>query len=180
MSEADDELEDVPAPPPKKSKVIPLVLVANTLLLAGVMVFVMKKQSPASAAPAAHEEAKAEEHGAAAESESGGEHGGAGMPGPTVKLDNFIIQLRTVETESRYVRVGFDLELGAENDKNVLSARMAPVRDSIISYFADRSLEELRGSDGMEQTKVNILKRLETIVPGHRIKAIYITDFVVQ
>jgi flagellar FliL protein len=112
--------------------------------------------------------------------ERGGEHGEkTGGPGPMVKLENFVIQLKAVDSE-RYVRVAFDLELAAEPDKDVIQARLSHIRDSIISYFSDRTLDELRGSDGMDHIKQTLLKRLDGVVPGHRIKAIYITDFIIQ
>jgi len=177
---------ETPAAAPKAggSKVVPILMVMNTLLVGGVLLFVMKKQSPvavtapaAAAAEGEHGEAKGE-HG---EAKGGGEHGGApgGGPGPMVKLENFVIQLKAVDAE-RYVRVAFDLELGSAADEDVIKTRLSQIRDSIISYFSDRTLDELRGSDGMDHIKQSLLKRLDGIVPGHRIKAIYITDFIVQ
>jgi flagellar basal body-associated protein FliL len=167
MGATDDE-ETMPAPAPAKGKAIPIFLGLNTLLLAGVVMFVLKRPTAASA-PVAESA-----HGV-----EGTAHAGDLMPGPTLKLESFIIQLKAVESD-RYVRVAFDLELGSEADKAVVTARMSPVRDSVISFFSDRSLDELRGSAGMERTKAELLKRLATIVPEGHIKALYITDFVVQ
>jgi flagellar FliL protein len=137
-------------------------------------------------APAAASEAEASgggEHGEKASEEHGEKAGGHGAPvggpGPMVKLENFVIQLKAVDSE-RYVRVAFDLEVSSEPDKDVIQARLSQIRDAIISYFSDRTLEELRGSEGMDHIKQQLLKRLETIVPGHRIKGIYITDFIIQ
>ena len=188
---SDEAKSEAPAAAPKAggSKVVPILMVMNTLLVGGVLMFVMKKQSPvAVSAPASaaaegeHGEAKGEEKG---EAKGGGEHGGggeghgAGGPGPMVKLENFVIQLKAVDSE-RYVRVAFDLELGQPTDEEVIKNRLSQIRDSIISYFSDRTLDELRGSDGMDHIKSTLLKRLDGIVPGHRIKAIYITDFIIQ
>ena len=174
------------APPPAKggSKLVPIMMVMNTLLVGGVLMFVMKKQPAGVGAPAAAAAAEGEhgggEHGEKPAEGKAGEHGGpGGGPGPMVKLENFVIQLKAVDSE-RYVRVAFDLELGAETDKDVIQARLSHIRDAVISYFSDRTLDELRGSDGMEHIKATLLKRLDGVVPGHRIKAIYITDFIVQ
>jgi flagellar basal body-associated protein FliL len=169
MGATDDANEEATAAPaPAKGKAIPIFLGLNTLLLAGVMVFVLKRPATASA-PVAESA-----HGA-----EGTAHAAELMPGPTLKLESFIIQLKAVESD-RYVRVAFDLELGSEADKAIVTARMSPVRDSVISFFSDRSLDELRGSVGMERTKAELLKRLAAIVPEGHIKALYITDFVVQ
>jgi flagellar FliL protein len=177
---------ETPAPPkaPGGSKIVPIMMVMNTLLVAGVLVFVMKKQAPvtvvapasAAAAEGEHGEKGGGEHG----DKGGGEHGEkGGGPGPMVKLENFVIQLKAVDAE-RYVRVAFDLEVNADPDKDVIQARLSQIRDSIISYFSDRTLDELRGSDGMDHIKQTLLKRLDGVVPGHRLKAIYITDFIIQ
>jgi flagellar protein FliL len=167
---ATDEANQVttPAPAPAKGKAVPIFLGLNTLLLAGVVLFVLKR--PATAGAPTAESVHAAE---------GPAHAAEATPGPTLKLESFIIQLKAVESD-RYVRVAFDLELGSEADKAIVTARMSPVRDSVISFFSDRSLDELRGSAGMERTKAELLKRLASIVPEGHVKALYITDFVVQ
>jgi flagellar protein FliL len=171
---------ETPAAPPAKSggsKLVPIMMVMNTLLVGGVLLFVMKKQAPvAVVAPAA---AAPEGGEKSAEGAAGAKGGPVAGPGPMVKLENFVIQLKAVDSE-RYVRVAFDLEVGAETDKEVIQARLSHIRDSVISYFSDRTLDELRGSDGMDHIKQTLLKRLSGVVPGNRIKAIFITDFIVQ
>ena len=180
---SDEAKAETPAPKSGGSKMVPIMMVMNTLLVGGVLMFVMKKQPAAvgtAAAAAAEGEHGGGEHGEKPAEGKPGEHGApGGGPGPMVKLENFVIQLKAVDSE-RYVRVAFDLELTAEPDKDVIQARLSHIRDSIISYFSDRTLDELRGSDGMEHIKTTLLKRLDGVVPGHRIKAIYITDFIVQ
>jgi flagellar FliL protein len=179
---SDEAKAETPAAPKAGgSKVVPILMVMNTLLVGGVLAFVMKKQSPVGVSAPASASAEGE-HGEKSEaSESKGEHGAGehGGPGPMVKLENFVIQLKAVDSE-RYVRVAFDLELGQPTDEEVIKNRLSQIRDSVISYFSDRTLDELRGSDGMDHIKSTLLKRLDTVVPGHRIKAVYITDFIVQ
>ena len=178
MSEA-TETKEAPAEKPKGgggSKLLPIMLIMNTALIGGVLFFVMKKPA---AAPA-----PGGEHAAAAEGEEKGqgegkEKGGFTPPGPILKLENFVIQLKTVDTD-RYVRLAFDLEVGNDKDKEAVTAHMSHIRDLVIQYFADRTLDELRGSEAMERTKATLIKRIDEIVPGHRIKNIFVTDFIVQ
>jgi flagellar basal body-associated protein FliL len=166
--ETDEEVEVPPVATPKKGgKVLPALAIMNTLLIAGVLAFIMKR--PAAPAVVAPVPVSAEMAG----------HKALEAPGPTLRLENFIIQLRTTEAE-RYIRVAFDVELSSELDREGVVARISQVRDSVISYFADRTLEELRGSDGMDHIKQALLKRLNDVVPGRRLKAIYITEFIVQ
>ncbi|MDB5475025.1 MAG: hypothetical protein JWP49_536, partial [Phenylobacterium sp.] len=96
MSE-DDENVAAPAAAAGKSKVLPALLVINTLLLTGVLIFVMKR-------PAAHAAPEVKEEGAAAEASGHGDpeakpaeggHGAAEAAGtgPTVRFDNLNVQL---------------------------------------------------------------------------------------
>jgi flagellar FliL protein len=177
--EAAPAAADAPKPArPGANKLVPIMLVVNVAMMGAVLFMVMRKPSARSsttpsaesepaAAPAAHGEAPA----------AAPTPGGA--PGPVLKLENFVIQLRGVD-QDRYVRVAFDMEVTAEGDKEVVQARLPQIRDSVITYFSDRTLDELRGSEGIERTKTALMKRLDEIVGGRRIHALYITDFIIQ
>ena len=163
----------VPTPTPRLggSKLVPLILVVNVAMMGAVLFMVMRK--PSASAPASVEAPAPSDHGEAA----AGGHGPG--PGPVLKLENFVIQLRGVD-QDRYVRVAFDVEVTTDADKEVVQARLPQIRDSVITYFSDRTLDELRGSEGIERTKLALVKRLDEIVPGRRVRALYITDFIIQ
>ena len=173
------------AAPAGKSKVLPILLVINTLLLTGVLIFVMKR--PAAQAHVTAEGKAAEgggehgggEHGEAKEEKS--EHGGeeSGGAGPTVRFDNFTVQLKSLDVD-RYAHLGLEIEVADEATKGKVEKKVAPIRDLILSYLSDRTPDELRGSDGLKQVKEALIKALEEIIPGHRIRALYITDFIIQ
>lgn len=174
--EAAPEAAAAPKSNGSSSKLIFIILGVNVLMMGAVMFVVLRKPAPPASAtvepPAAVEKKEgAGEHGPAA--------GGPNKPGPILKLENFVIQLRGVD-QDRYVRVSFDLEVIADTDREIVQARLPHIRDSIITFFSDRTLDELRGSEGIERTKTSIMRRLEEIVPGQRIRAIYITDFIIQ
>jgi flagellar FliL protein len=177
MSAGDENVAEAAAPPAGKSKVLPALLVMNTLLLTGVLIFVMKR--PAAHAGAAKPEAAAG-HG---EGESGGEGAGHGEEaagtGPMLRFDNFTVQLKSAESD-RYAHFALDVEATDEIGKAVLERRVPPIRDTIISYVSDRTPEELRGSEGLRQLKQAVIRRLDDIIPGRRIRALYVTDFIIQ
>jgi flagellar FliL protein len=199
MAENTKEEEKPAAKAPEgPSKLIPMILIANTVLM-GVVLAVVLLRKPAAGNTVATPAPQSAAHGAppAAAAAEGGkdekaEHGeGAGhgesaaaadpngAPGPILKLENFIIQLRGTDTD-RYVRVAFDLELGSEGDRALVQARMPHIRDAIISYFSDRSLDELRGSEGMDRIKAAVLKKLDDILAAHRVRSVFITELVIQ
>jgi len=188
--------DEQPAEKPreKPSKLIPMILVANTLLMGAVLAAVLLRKSPAvatadtrpvrAATVGGDGKAEGKEEGAGQGSEHGeaageGSSDPAGAPGPILKLENFIIQLRGTDTD-RYVRVAFDLELAREADRSAVQARMPHIRDAVISYFSDRALDELRGSEGMEHVKAAVLKRLDEIVGAKRVRSVFITELVIQ
>jgi flagellar FliL protein len=187
MSDEPENAAEPAAPAAGKSKALPILLVINTLLLTGVLIFVMKR--PAAQAHGAPEgKAAAEgggehsEHGEGKEEKGGGEHGGAeeaGGPGPTIRFDNFTVQLKSLDVD-RYAHLGLEIEVADEATKGKVERKVAPIRDLILSYLSDRTPDELRGSDGLKQMKEALIKELEEMVPGHRIRALYITDFIIQ
>ncbi len=160
-----------------------IILASNVMMMGAVLFFVMRKPSAPAHGPtpaAAAENSAAGEHGAPAAGGEGGTSNPANAaPGPVLKLDNFIIQLRAAD-QDRYVRISFDLEVNTDADTEIVKRRLAHIRDLVISYFSDRTLEELRGSEGIVRTKEALLKRLDELIPGKHIRAIYITDFIIQ
>lgn len=198
MAEKPEQVEEGGAPAPKVessgNKMMPIILIVNTLLMGAVLAVVLLRKpstSPAMAvATTEHKEgedkkAADDEHEKGGKTEEAGKGKGeeksvgVGAPGPILKLENFIIQLRGTDSD-RYVRVAFDLELGAEGDRALVQARLPHIRDSIISYFSDRSLDELRGSEGMDRIKTAVSKKLDEILSANRVRAVFITELVIQ
>ena len=195
-----EEEQPVAKAPAGPSKLIPMILVANTVLMGAVLAVVLLRKPQAVAGVAApatktdkgHSESPEGTAGKEGGKEEGGGHGEAaghgeatapgdpsGAPGPILKLENFIIQLRGTDTD-RYVRVAFDLELMTEADRAAIQSRMPHIRDAIISYFSDRSLDELRGSEGMDRIKLAVAKKLDDILAAHRVRSVFITELVIQ
>ncbi|HVP63097.1 MAG TPA: flagellar basal body-associated FliL family protein [Myxococcaceae bacterium] len=159
-----DAVEDIPLTVPKSKT--PLLLAVNSLLLAGLLVAFFLRGSgshaPEPATPA---------NGAAAESAVGS--------GPTVRLGDFTVRLRNPEAD-RYVRVAFELEVPSEKEKVELANRGPQTRDAVISYLSDRTVDDMRGGEALERIKKELLRRLNEVVPAARIRALYVTEFVVQ
>ena len=181
MAEEEDVAAEAVVPKSNK-KILPIILVVNTLLMAGVLVFVMKRPaSPAGGGGKDHAaEAKPPEHAESAEKSEGSEHGAEGEgPGPSIRFDNFIVSVRATEGD-RYAHMTVEVEIGSEMDKKFFESRLARIRDAIIGYLSDRTEDELRGSEGLGQVKAALIKKLDEIVPGHRVRGLYITEFLIQ
>jgi flagellar FliL protein len=171
---------------------MPLLLLVNTALMGGVLFLVLKGNKGSAAEPGKAGDKAGAEHGEKGGEKAGeggdkggGEHGGkagageGSKPGPILKLEPFVIQLRALESE-RYIRITFDLEVKSDADAEFVKGRLSHIRDAVIAWFSDRTVEELRGSEGMDRVKTALTHRLDEVVPGHRIRQLLITDFVMQ
>lgn len=72
-----------------------------------------------------HAEASPSEHGKKAKD------GKAALPGPTLRLPDFVVHLRDVDAD-RYARMSFELELPDEKAKEGINARLPQIRDSFL------------------------------------------------
>jgi flagellar protein FliL len=172
-----DDKDTKPTPEGKPagggSKIVPILLGVNMLLVVGLLaLFFLKGQGHAAEAKPSAEGDKSAEHGEAAPGE-------AGAPGTSAKLADFVVHLRDPEVD-RYARISFEIELAGEADKAKLERFTARIRDGFIAYLSDRTLEELRGSEQVKKVKGALQELLKDLAPGVKIHALYITDLVIQ
>jgi flagellar FliL protein len=191
-AEKTEQKQDAAPEAPKKSgggggaaKLVPILLLANSVLLAGVLALLLLrpgglKQEPKGEHPDEHASA-GEAHGKSEKAEKGGkgEKGKENMPGPTLRLADFVVHLRDADAD-RYLRVAFEVELADEKGKEALTARLPQVRDSFLAFLSDRSADELRGSENMSKVKTALAQRIGEIAPGAPLRGIYIADLVLQ
>lgn len=176
--------------PAKGSKLVPILLGVNFLMIAGIGGLVVMKmghaEKPAAAAKKGGEHGEAAAEGEHAE-EAPAEHDEPIDPkqvappgmGPTVRLADFVVHLRDTDAE-RYARMSFELEIRGDPDKERVTKHLPKIRELFLSYLADRTVEDLRGSEGMERTKKDLLARLQTQAPSAHIRNVFITDIVIQ
>jgi flagellar FliL protein len=182
MADAENKTEAKPAaaaPAGGGSKIVPLLLVVNSVLLAAVLALLVLKPGGVK-----HAEAAEGAHGATA-AEAGKGHGEKakdgkeGLPGPTLRLPDFVVHLRDADAD-RYARVSFELELPDEKAKEGVNARLPQIRDGFLSYLSDRTAEDLRGSEAIVRVKTALSGRLAELAPGVPVRGLYVTELVVQ
>ncbi len=174
MAEGAENIEAAAGIKPGGSKIVPILLVVNMLLVGAVLAVFLTRGGGGGGAKEPAGEAKAAEH----KGEGGGEEKGS-LPGPTQKLADFVVHLRDPEAD-RYARVSFEVEVATEEEKNRLTSYMPRIRDAFIAYLSDRTLEELRGSESIARTKGALAERLAQLAPGVKVRGLYITDLVIQ
>jgi flagellar FliL protein len=188
MAEAETKTEGKPTAG-GGSKVVPLLLGVNSLLLAAVLALLVLRPGgaarvgqaaePPHGAEAGHGEAHGEK-GARDEKRDGkGKDGKEGLPGPTLRLPDFIVHLRDVDAD-RYARLSFELELPDEKAKEAVNARLPQIRDAFLAYLSDRTAEDMRGSEAMLRVKTALSQKLAEVAPAAPVRGLYVTELVVQ
>ncbi len=177
---AQTEETEKPVEAPKRS-MMPIIMAVNMLVTVGILgVVVMQMRKPPAAhvaggegkAEAASEKGEKSEKSEAAGGEKG--HGGVSM-----KLGEFTVRLRNPETD-RYAKMVLEVEVATEQDKEVVTAHLPQIRDSFIAYLSDRTVEDLRGANGLEQTKQALSAKLKEASGGAKLGNLFITDFITQ
>jgi flagellar FliL protein len=143
---------------------IPIILGINSVALIAVLALVLLR-SPGGAGAKAGEDTPGD--------------GAASKVGATLRLADFTARLHGIDTD-RYARLSLEIEVPTEKDRDDLAAYMPQIRDNFISFFADCTLDDLTGSAAIGKTKEKLTQRLHDVVPGHKIRALYITDLVIQ
>jgi flagellar basal body-associated protein FliL len=90
----------------------------------------------------------------------------------------FVVRVRSGWSD-RYVRTGYELLLVGVDDRDLLLANLPRIRDAVLGYYLDRTLDQLTGSAGIERSKRAVLERVQRVT-GRPVRAIYLTDLVVM
>jgi flagellar basal body-associated protein FliL len=139
---------------------IPFLILSNAAVVGGVVTMMRGERQ---GAPAAEPAASAPE--------------GEDDPETHFPLQ-FVVRVRSGDND-RYVRAGYEVLLADTRDRERLLATLPRVRDAVLAYFLDRTLDELTGSAGIERSKRAVRERVQRAL-GHPIREIYLTDFVVN
>ncbi len=168
--------------PEKKGKLMLVLMIAGALGVgAGGTFFVMR--SAGGEVPAAEVQTEAMD---GVEAEDGASPGaqkvdpkGAPALGPTVKLAPFVLNLNEPEVP-RYLKLTLVLELDSEKLQEEVEQRRPQIRDAVVSYISNLSLEDTRGSRAKDDMRANLLRRINAVLSGGRVVRIFITEFMIQ
>ena len=135
------------------------------------------KPEAAAHGEGAHAEAKPE---AAAHGEGGHGEAKAGEGVSTVyPLEPFIVNIYDGQ-EIRYLKIKVEFELASSQVKPELDAKVAPLRDAILSLLTTKTMQEVQDIQGKNLLRDQILDAVGKIIPPRKVTKVYFTDFVVQ
>jgi flagellar protein FliL len=99
--------------------------------------------------------------------------------GTIFSLDPFIVNLAD-EGGKRFLRTNIDLELSKPEFQPELEKRISQVRDAILLILPSKEYDDLRGVEGKNSLRDEILISLNMHFSEEMVKTLYFTEFVIQ
>jgi flagellar basal body-associated protein FliL len=108
------------------------------------------------------------------------DHGPPPKDAPTVLMDPpFVVNLNEPNS-TRYLKVGFELELSGAAVVEELARVKKVVRDEVLRYLSSLSVADTMGEENKTRIQNEIMKRIEHVLGGGKARRLYYTEFVVQ
>ena len=190
---------DGAAPPKKRSRFKVIMLISSLVLLLGAgggagywwlfmrpdatglagLFSSSEETSNADAADKAAAPASADKSTA-----SSGSGGAQGSLAPAALLKPIPLPSITVNLAdppgNRYLKIGLEVEVSAQDAVAGLQNQTARIRDAIILLLSSKTVGQLTSSEGKVLLKNEIAARLNQILGASRVVRIYFTEFVIQ
>ena len=103
--------------------------------------------------------------------------------GPPWKMDPLIVNLRVPEG-TRYLKVALEFELTGEKYLDLADQRKGRLKDQIIEFLSDLTVDDVVGSDNKQYIKERLLTRLNHSLEGEAggpvFRRVFFPEFLVQ
>ncbi len=188
--QAEEGAEGEAAPGKKKLPLKLLVIggVAAVLVLGGGGAAAMMLMKP-KAGDAAHAEKKAEKPKKKKKEEKG--KGGAGDKGAAVVRDgpdgvvfytmpDIVVNMQTADGRPTFLKLKLTLELPDEGAIETLDPNMPRLQDMFQTFLRELRPEDLSGSQGSYQLRMEILRRVNLVVAPSKVNAVLIEEMLIN
>jgi flagellar FliL protein len=182
------------AAPGKKKLPLKMLIIAG---VAGVLVlggggagaFIFLKPKPEAAAEAgAHGEKPAKKP-----KKAKGDHGGSDKPeagAATVKegpdgvvfytLPDIVVNMQTADGRATFLKLKLTFELPDHEIVEVLNPNMPRLQDMFQTFLRELRPEDLQGSQGSYQLRMEILRRVNLVVAPSKVNAVLIEEMLIN
>ncbi|MFM9904715.1 MAG: flagellar basal body-associated protein FliL [Pyrinomonadaceae bacterium] len=96
-----------------------------------------------------------------------------------IELPSFIVNLADTE-QARYLRMTVSLGIDGEVSEKPDQLFMTRVRNAMLAVLSDKKSEEILSVEGKTKLRKELLQAARAASEDPEVKAIYITDFIVQ
>ncbi len=101
------------------------------------------------------------------------------VPGPTVPLSPFVLNVQDTEGSAHAAKVTFAIELAAGTDPKAFEVFLPRIRDTCLTYLRAMTFEELADNKGQVKMTSDLLAAI-TKQGAEAAKQVLVQDFVVQ
>lgn len=192
---ADAGAEGEGAPAKKKPPILLIAIAGGVLLLGGggAGAFFLLKPKPA-AAEAGHGEAAKGEHGKEKPKKKPKKEGGEGeksdKPAGTVSegpdgvvfysLPNLVVNIQSPDGRPTFLKLKLTLELPDAEEAEEVEPNMPRLNDMFTTFLRELRPEDLSGSQGSYQLRMEILRRVNLVLAPAKVNAVLIEEMLVQ
>ena len=167
-------------------KMIIIGAVAAVLVLGGggtaAMIFLKPKPDA--------EHAKADEHGKEKKKEKKGEKGkeektiGTIAEGPDGVLfdtmPNVVVNMQTADGRATFLKLKLTLEVPNQETVDLLEPNMPRLQDMFQTFLRELRPEDLQGSQGSYQLRMEILRRVNLVIAPSKVNAVLIEEMLIN
>lgn len=190
--EATEEGAEGEGAPAKKKPPLKLLLIAGAGALVvlgggGTAAFMFLKPKPAEAGAEGHKpkpkKEKKAEHGGG--EKKGGEGGGGvvaeGPDGVTFyTMPDIVVNMQTADGKPTFLKLKLTLELPDAEAAEVLDPNMPRLQDMFQTFLRELRPEDLAGSQGSYQLRMEILRRVNLVVAPQKVNAVLIEEMLIN
>jgi len=185
------------APAKKKPPILIIAIAAGVLVLGGggAAAFFLMKPKPAAEAGAHGEEKKEKkkekkEEGGHGEKKEG--EGAAAAPGaaPVIKegpdgvvfytLPDIVVNMQAADGKSTFLKLKLTFELPDEETADALTPNLPRLQDMFQTFLRELRPEDLNGSQGTYQLRVELLRRVNLVAAPAKVNAVLIEEMLIN
>lgn len=184
------------APAKKKPPILIIAIAAGVLVLGGggaAAFFLMKPKPEAHGEKGAEDagkkkEKKKDEKKKEGEGAAAGAEGAAGTPvikeGPDgivfYTLPDIVVNMQTADGKSTFLKLKLTFELPDEETAEVLTPNLPRLQDMFQTFLRELRPEDLNGSQGTFQLRVELLRRVNLVAAPSKVNAVLIEEMLIN
>jgi flagellar FliL protein len=183
------------APAKKKPPILIIAIAAGVLVLGGggAAAFFLLKPKPAAEAGEHGEkkEEKKEKKKEKKEEKKEGEKGAEGAAGtPVIKegpdgivfytLPDIVVNMQTADGKSTFLKLKLTFELPDEETADELTPNLPRLQDMFQTFLRELRPEDLNGSQGTYQLRVELLRRVNLVAAPAKVNAVLIEEMLIN
>jgi len=183
------------APAKKKPPILIIAIAAGVLVLGGggAAAFFLLKPKPAAEAGAEHggkEKKEEKKEGEKGKEGEGGKDAAAAGGAPVIKegpdgvifytLPDIVVNMQTADGKSTFLKLKLTFELPDQDTADALTPNLPRLQDMFQTFLRELRPEDLSGSQGTYQLRVELLRRVNLVAAPAKVNAVLIEELLVN